>query len=66
MSNYNDTIIKALHLLDFFTAEKPVIGLTELSRLSGYPKANVHRMLSSLKCGFFLAVTNMILIGDMY
>ncbi|AYO29537.1 IclR family transcriptional regulator [Biomaibacter acetigenes] len=49
----DNTVIKALKLLNYFTTDRPIIGLNELSRLSGYPKASVYRLLCALeKCGF--------------
>lgn len=49
----DNTVTKALKLLDYFTIDRPLIGLNELTRLSGYPKANVYRMLCALEeCGF--------------
>lgn len=49
----DSSITKALQLLDLFTPENPVIGLNEIARLSGYPKATVYRMISTLEaCGF--------------
>lgn len=47
------TIVKALKLLDFFSATQPEIGLTQFVRLSGYDKATTHRRLSELmEAGF--------------
>ncbi len=47
------TIVKALKLLDFFSAAQPEIGLTQFVRLSGYDKATTHRRLSELmEAGF--------------
>lgn len=49
----NQSVMKALALLDCFTLDKPVIGLNELSRDIGLPKATVHRLLLALEeCGF--------------
>lgn len=45
----NNSLDKALKLLSYFTAERSVIGLSELSRLSGMPKATVYRMISTLQ-----------------
>ncbi|MDF2521639.1 MAG: IclR family transcriptional regulator [Clostridia bacterium] len=45
----NNSLDKALRLLSYFTAERSVIGLSELSRLSGMPKATVYRMISTLQ-----------------
>ncbi|KJS88139.1 MAG: hypothetical protein JM58_01800 [Peptococcaceae bacterium BICA1-8] len=47
-----NNIIKAIKLLDFFTTDRPNLGLNELVRLSSYPKGTVHRLLTSLEdCG---------------
>ncbi len=42
------TITKALSLLNFFSAQRPVLGLTEFTRLTGRDKATVHRHLVEL------------------
>lgn len=44
----NSSLDKALYLLSFYSAEKDTFGLSELSRLSGIPKATVYRILSTL------------------
>lgn len=43
------TVAKALSLLEFFTRDRDVIGLTEMTRLSGVNKATVYRLLSELQ-----------------
>lgn len=48
------TIVKALKLLDFFSATRPEIGLTQFVRLSGYDKATTHRRLTELMEAGFL------------
>lgn len=45
----NNSLDKALKLLTYFTSDRYVIGLSELSRLSGIPKATVYRLISTLK-----------------
>lgn len=45
----NNSLDKAFMLLSYFTAERSVIGLSELSRLSGIPKATVYRLISTLQ-----------------
>ena len=45
----NGSLDKALKLLAYFTSDRHVIGLSELSRLSGMPKATVYRLISTLK-----------------
>ena len=42
------TVSKALSLLDFFNRAQPLIGLSELARLSGMNKATVHRLMTEL------------------
>lgn len=48
------TITKALNLLNFFSASRPEIGLTEFRKLSGQDKATVHRHLTELAANGFL------------
>jgi len=43
------TVTKALTLLTYFNRSRNVIGLSEMSRLSGVNKATVHRMLGELQ-----------------
>ncbi|MGE5630633.1 MAG: IclR family transcriptional regulator [Caulobacteraceae bacterium] len=45
----NNSLDKALKLLLFFTPERNTIGLSELSRISGMPKATVYRLISTLQ-----------------
>ena len=42
------TVDRALKLLNFFSIERPEIGLSELARLAGYDKATTRRMLVAL------------------
>lgn len=42
------TVSKALDLLDLFTRQRPLIGLSDIARLSGANKATCHRMLTEL------------------
>jgi DNA-binding IclR family transcriptional regulator len=42
------TVSKALSLLDFFNRAQPLIGLSELARLSAMNKATVHRLMTEL------------------
>ncbi|SEO97822.1 DNA-binding transcriptional regulator, IclR family [Salinihabitans flavidus] len=42
------TVSKALSLIGFFSRARPLIGLSEMSRLSGLNKATVHRLLSEM------------------
>ncbi|AUH35436.1 IclR family transcriptional regulator [Paracoccus tegillarcae] len=48
------TITKSLNLLNFFSTERPEIGLTEFRKLSGQDKATVHRHLTELTESGFL------------
>lgn len=48
------TITKALEMLNFFSREKPEIGLGEFVRLTGRDKATVHRHLGELEENGFL------------
>ncbi|SHJ07831.1 IclR family transcriptional regulator [Lutispora thermophila] len=44
----NSSLDKALYLLSFYSHQKDTLGLSELSRLSGIPKATVYRILSTM------------------
>lgn len=48
------TISKSLNLLNFFSEQRPEIGLTEFRKLSGQDKATVHRHLTELAESGFL------------
>lgn len=49
----NQSIIKALSLLDFFTEETPELSLKEITERVQMPKPTVYRLLASLEyCGF--------------
>jgi DNA-binding IclR family transcriptional regulator len=43
------TVSKALQLLDLFSRQRPVIGLSDIARLSGMNKATCFRMLTELQ-----------------
>lgn len=43
------TVSKALELLDLFTRARPLIGLSELARLSDVNKATCHRLMTELQ-----------------
>jgi len=58
---FNSSFDKALKLLNFFTKGKTVLGLSELSRISGVPKATVHRILTTYENNGYL---DKITIGD--
>ena len=47
------SLYKALHLLDYFDADHPDAGVTELATYSGMLKSSVHNILQTLAlCGF--------------
>ena len=49
----NQSIIKALGLLEFFSEENPELSLKEITNQANMPKPTVYRLLSSLEfCGF--------------
>jgi IclR family KDG regulon transcriptional repressor len=49
----NQSVIKALNLLDFFSPDNPEQSLSEIAKLSGMSKPTAYRLLSSLElCGF--------------
>ncbi|MCW1954782.1 IclR family transcriptional regulator [uncultured Lentibacter sp.] len=48
------TVSKALSLLSFFSRSQSLIGLSEMSRLTGMNKTTVHRMLSELQSEGFV------------
>lgn len=48
------TVVKTLRLLDYFTAERPQCGLSDLSRAANMPKATVARCLAALEQAGFL------------
>ncbi|WP_299044009.1 IclR family transcriptional regulator [uncultured Tateyamaria sp.] len=48
------TIAKALGLLDLFSTAQPVLGLSDVQRLTGRDKATVHRHLVALERAGFL------------
>lgn len=49
----NQSVKKALGLLDLFTEERPEISLKEIAALSDIPKPTVYRLLTTLEsCGF--------------
>lgn len=50
----NNSLDKALDILNYFNADRQVIGLSELARLSGIPKATVYRMISTLEAHGFI------------
>lgn len=56
-SSINNSLDKALSLLAYFDIENPTRGLSEISRLSGIPKATVYRLINTfVKNGFLRKV----------
>ncbi|HYF82625.1 MAG TPA: IclR family transcriptional regulator [Clostridia bacterium] len=51
----NNSLDKALKLLTYFNADRRIIGLSELSRLSNIPKATVYRLISTLQAHGFIS-----------
>lgn len=56
----NNSINKAFSLLNYFTLDKDVIGLSELSRISGIPKATVYRLMTTMEENGFIRKVNII------
>jgi IclR family transcriptional regulator, KDG regulon repressor len=51
----NQSVIKAIKLLDFFTDQIPELILKEIAELSDLPKPTAYRLLASLEaCGFLV------------
>ncbi|QEK11400.1 IclR family transcriptional regulator [Crassaminicella thermophila] len=50
----NQSLDKALSLLNYFTVENPVRGLSEISRLSSIPKATVYRLFNTFEKNGYL------------
>lgn len=50
----NQSVIKALNLLKFFTLENPKLSLAEIARLSGLTKPTAYRLLRALEKEGFL------------
>lgn len=48
------TVAKALSLLTYFSRARPLIGLSDMARLSGLNKATTHRLLSELESAGFV------------
>lgn len=53
----NQSVIKALKLLNFFTVETPELTLKEIAIKAGIPKPTAYRLLSSLESSDFLYKT---------
>ncbi|MFK2827203.1 IclR family transcriptional regulator [Bacillus sp. B190/17] len=55
----NQSVIKALGLLDLFSKDKKELTLSELAEKSGMAKPTAYRLLSSLEeCGFLTKIKN--------
>lgn len=53
----NHSVVKALSLLDFFTADQSELSLSQISKLAGLPKPTAYRLLTSLEyCGFLVKI----------
>ncbi|MBN1190997.1 MAG: IclR family transcriptional regulator [Dehalococcoidales bacterium] len=48
MENVSGTVNKAIDILEAFLAEDAELGLTELSRITGYNNATIYRLLSTM------------------
>ncbi len=57
-NSINQSLDKALSLLEYFDAENPVRGLSEISRLSSIPKATVYRLLNTFEKNGYLMKMN--------
>lgn len=53
-SSINNSLDKALSLLEYFTSENPTRGLSEISRLSSIPKATVYRLINTFEKNGYL------------
>lgn len=53
-NNINNSLDKALELLNYFTMEVPIRGLSEISRDSSIPKATVYRLFNTFEKNGFL------------
>ncbi len=49
------SVQRALHILSFFSATKPQLGITEISKLMGLPKPTVHGLVQTLTQEGFLS-----------
>ncbi|HLS09280.1 IclR family transcriptional regulator [Lentibacillus sp.] len=53
----NQSVIKALKLLNYFSVEAPELTLKEIANQAGIPKPTAYRLLSALESGNFLYKT---------
>ena len=49
------SVLRALQLLDVFTGDQPTLGVSDIGRRAGIPTSTVHRLLSHLVKGDFVA-----------
>lgn len=49
------SVLRALQLLDVFTGDQPTLGVSDIGRRAGIPTSTVHRLLSHLVQGEFVA-----------
>lgn len=55
----NQSVIKALRLLDYFSTEQQELTLSELAKKSGMAKATAYRLVTALEeCGFLTKIKN--------
>ena len=50
-------LLNGLHVLEAFTTDEPVLGVTEIARRVGLHKSSVSRILATLESVGFLVVT---------
>ncbi|MCT4594140.1 MAG: IclR family transcriptional regulator [Anaeromicrobium sp.] len=53
-SSVNQSLNKALDILNYFDEKNPSRGLSQLAKVSGYPKATVYRILNTFEKNGFL------------
>jgi DNA-binding IclR family transcriptional regulator len=53
-----NSVIKAVDILQLFSAENPIQSLSEISRKLGYPKTTVHNLLNTLELKGFIEKTD--------
>ncbi len=53
-SSQSQTVTRAIDVLNLFTAERPDLGIMEMSRLLGISKSSVHRLATTLESAGYL------------
>jgi IclR family transcriptional regulator, KDG regulon repressor len=53
-SSQSQTVTRAIDVLNLFTAERPELGIMEMSRLLGISKSSVHRLATTLESAGYL------------